>query len=160
MSRSLWLDVRGSIRFGSSTEQPSDQYTGRSRQGKGQNSRKDQTDQGEHPDPKKRIDNGVFLDDRSISIHTMKLVSREGLCIAEIVDPVAGVRRTIAEDVAATVQAVSVHARELDCEAPLQLLGRIARDGNDARWMREAFADGGSLADLVWQQGERFRGGG
>jgi carboxylate-amine ligase len=78
----------------------------------------------------------------------------------EVIDPAAGVRRTIAEDVAATLQAVAVHARELDCEAPLQLLGRIARDGNDARWMREAFADGGSLADLVWQQGERFRGGG
>ena len=78
----------------------------------------------------------------------------------EVIDPAAGVRRTIAEDVAATLQAVAVHARELDCEAPLQLLGRVARDGNDARWMREAFADGGSLADLVWQQGERFRGGG
>ena len=78
----------------------------------------------------------------------------------EVIDPAAGVRRTIAEDVAATLQAVSVHARELDCEAPLQLLARIARDGNDARWMREAFADGGSLADLVWQQGERFRGAG
>ena len=78
----------------------------------------------------------------------------------EVIDPAAGVRRTIAEDVAATLQAVSVHARELDCEAPLQLLGGIARDGNDARWMREAFADGGSLADLVWQQGERFRRGG
>ena len=78
----------------------------------------------------------------------------------EVIDPAAGVRRTIAEDIAATLQAVSVHARELDCEAPLQLLGGTARDGNDARWMREAFADGGSLADLVWQQGERFRRGG
>ena len=78
----------------------------------------------------------------------------------EVIDPAAGVRRTIAEDIAATLQAVSVHARELDCEAPLQVLGGIARDGNDARWMREAFADGGSLADLVWQQGERFRRGG
>jgi carboxylate-amine ligase len=77
----------------------------------------------------------------------------------EIVDPAAGVRRTIAEDVAATLQAVATHARELECEEPLQLLGRIAREGNDARWMREAFADAGSLADLVWQQGERFRAG-
>ena len=77
----------------------------------------------------------------------------------EVVDPAAGVRRTIAEDVAATLEAVAVHARELDCEAPLQLLGRIAREGNDARWMREAFADAGSLGDLVWQQGERFRAG-
>ena len=76
----------------------------------------------------------------------------------EIVDPVAGVRRSIAEDVAATLDAVAVHARELECEQPLQLIGRLAREGNDARWMRQAFADGGSLPDLVWLQGERFRG--
>ena len=78
----------------------------------------------------------------------------------EVVDPVAGVRRTIAEDVAATLEAVAVHARELDCEAPLALLGRVAREGNDARWMREAFADAESLPGLVWQQAERFRAGG
>ena len=77
----------------------------------------------------------------------------------EVVDPVAGVRRTIAEDVAATLEAVAVHARELDCEAPLALLGRIAQEGNDARWMREAFAGAESLPDLVWQQAERFRAG-
>jgi carboxylate-amine ligase len=59
-----------------------------------------------------------------------------------------------------TLQAVAMHARELECEEPLQLLGHIAREGNDARWMREAFADAGSLSDLVWQQGERFRAGG
>jgi len=76
----------------------------------------------------------------------------------EVVDPIAGVRRSIAEDVAATLEAVAVHARELECEEPLKLLGRIASEGNDARWMRQAFADGGSLPDLVWQQGERFRG--
>jgi carboxylate-amine ligase len=76
----------------------------------------------------------------------------------EVVDPIAGVRRSIAEDVAATLEAVEVHARELECAAPLKLLERTAREGNDARWMREAFADGGSLSDLVWLQGERFRG--
>jgi len=75
----------------------------------------------------------------------------------EIVDPVTGSRASIAEDLAATLDAVAVHARELDCEAPLAEIGRIAREGNDARWMRQAFADGGSLADLVWQQSERFR---
>ena len=77
----------------------------------------------------------------------------------EIVDPIAGVRRTIAEDVAATLESVAVHARELDCEAPLALLAGVARSGNDARWMRDAFADAGSLPDLVWQQAERFRTG-
>jgi len=77
----------------------------------------------------------------------------------EIVDPLGGVRRTIAEDVAATLEAVAVHARELHCEAPLALLASVARDGNDARWMRDAFADAGSLPDLVWQQAERFRSG-
>jgi carboxylate-amine ligase len=75
----------------------------------------------------------------------------------EIVDPLTASRASIAEDLAATLQAVAVHARELGCEAPLAEIGRIAREGNDARWMREAFADGGSLADLVWQQSERFR---
>ena len=77
----------------------------------------------------------------------------------EVVDPAAGLRRTIAEDVAATLKCVAVHARELDCEAPLAALAGVAGKGNDARWMRDAFADGGSLPDLVWQQAERFRNG-
>jgi hypothetical protein len=70
------------------------------------------------------------------------------------------VRRTIAEDVAATLQAVSVHARELDCEAPLQLLGASRATATMRAGCAKRFADGGSLADLVWQQGERFRRGG
>jgi len=78
----------------------------------------------------------------------------------EIVDPVTAARASIAEDLSATLQSLGVHARELDCEAPLAEIARIAREGNDARWMREAFADGGSLADLVWQQSERFRAAG
>jgi len=76
----------------------------------------------------------------------------------EVVDTASGVRRSILEDILVTLDAIDVHARELECEEPLERVARIAREGNDARWMREAFADGGSLPDLVWLQSRRFRG--
>ncbi|TAK46476.1 MAG: glutamate--cysteine ligase [Betaproteobacteria bacterium] len=75
----------------------------------------------------------------------------------EFVDPVAGTRRGIGEEVLATLEALAVHARELGSEAALGEIESIVRQGNDARWMRERFADSRSLPDLVWRQVERLR---
>ncbi|MGH8691059.1 MAG: YbdK family carboxylate-amine ligase [Burkholderiales bacterium] len=77
----------------------------------------------------------------------------------ELVDPAGGARRLISEDVLATLEALSVHARELESEAAMSTIGAIVHGGNDARWMREAFADSRSLPDLVWRQVERLREG-
>jgi carboxylate-amine ligase len=77
----------------------------------------------------------------------------------EVLDPVEGLRRPIAEDIRATLEALALHARELESEPALGEIESIVRQGNDARWMRERFADSGSLADLVWRQAERLRQG-
>jgi glutamate---cysteine ligase / carboxylate-amine ligase len=77
----------------------------------------------------------------------------------EMVDPQGAERRSIADDVRATLEALAVHARELDSEAALREIAEVVQQGNDARWMRERFADSRSLADLVWRQVERLRPG-
>jgi len=75
----------------------------------------------------------------------------------EIIDAEAGARRSIADEVKTTLDALAVHARELDSEAALRDIAGIVRDGNDARWMREQFELSGSLPDLVWRQAARLR---
>jgi carboxylate-amine ligase len=77
----------------------------------------------------------------------------------EFVDPVARTRRTIREEVTATLEALSVHARELESEPALAEIAAVVREGNDARWMREQFSGSRSLPDLVWRQVERMRAG-
>jgi carboxylate-amine ligase len=77
----------------------------------------------------------------------------------ELVDPIGGTRRPIGEGVAATLGLVAVHARELEAEAALEEIGAALREGNDARWMRERYAESRSLLDLVWRQVERLREG-
>jgi glutamate---cysteine ligase / carboxylate-amine ligase len=77
----------------------------------------------------------------------------------EYVDPVAGTRRSIAEEIGGTLAALEVHAAELESGAALQEIEAIVRQGNDARWMRERYAESGSLPDLVWRQVERLRAG-
>jgi len=75
----------------------------------------------------------------------------------EFIDPEAGTRRSLADEVMLTLGALAVHARELDSEAALRDIEGIVRGGNDARWMREQYGRSGSLSDLVWRQVERLR---
>ena len=75
----------------------------------------------------------------------------------ELVDPLAEQRCPIHADIAATLKVLAVHARELQAEEGLALVELIARRGNDAKWMRQAYMESGSLPDLVWRQVERFR---
>jgi carboxylate-amine ligase len=77
----------------------------------------------------------------------------------EYIEPAEGTRRSIAEEIAATLEPLGVHARELGAEAALEEIAAVVRQGNDARWMRERYADSQSLADLVWRQVERMREG-
>ncbi|HEX9614778.1 MAG TPA: YbdK family carboxylate-amine ligase, partial [Bacteroidota bacterium] len=75
----------------------------------------------------------------------------------DIVDVLQGTRRTIGEDILATIDSLGEHTA--GNEAALDEIGAIVRGGNEARWMREQFAVNHSLPDLVWRQAEQFRSG-
>jgi carboxylate-amine ligase len=77
----------------------------------------------------------------------------------EMVGPEGGARRSISEDVRATLEQLAAQAGPPGAEAALHEVGAILKRGNDARWMRESFAESRSLADLVWRQVERLRQG-
>jgi carboxylate-amine ligase len=77
----------------------------------------------------------------------------------ELIDPVTRAKRSIGEDIAATLETAAVHARELEGEDGLAVLAECVRGaGNDARWMRETYARSESLPDLVYRQAQRWRG--
>lgn len=79
----------------------------------------------------------------------------------EFADPHTQEKRSLREDIVATLEALAVHAHELDAEAGLEEIADCVRNGgNDARWMREVYAKSHSLPDLVWRQAERWRGEG
>ncbi len=78
----------------------------------------------------------------------------------DFVDPQTHVHRSIREDVIATVGMVSAHARALQAEEPIAAIERWARERiNDARWLRERYAESQSFEDLVWHQASRWRDG-
>jgi glutamate---cysteine ligase / carboxylate-amine ligase len=79
----------------------------------------------------------------------------------EFADPHTQEKRSLREDILATLGALAVHARELDAEEGLEnISGCVRTSGNDARWMREIYSKSQSLPDLVWHQAERWRGTG
>jgi carboxylate-amine ligase len=68
----------------------------------------------------------------------------------ELVEPYAGVKKRIGEDILETLDLLAPHARRLDCAEPLALLAAAVRaDQSDAGWLRERHALRGSLADVV-----------
>jgi carboxylate-amine ligase len=76
----------------------------------------------------------------------------------ELVDPHTLLKRSIAEDVIETRDAIAVHAREVEAEEGLQALAAMVHGGgNDARWLREAYAASRSLPDVVYRQTLRWR---
>jgi glutamate---cysteine ligase / carboxylate-amine ligase len=80
----------------------------------------------------------------------------EGLMI----DPLSHEHVPIHEDIVATCEQLAVDGQELQSSAALDQVARWARDrDNDARWMRERYAETESLADLMWKQSQRWRAG-
>jgi carboxylate-amine ligase len=80
----------------------------------------------------------------------------EGLMI----DPLSREHVPIHEDIASTCEQLAVDGQELQSSAALDLVARWARErDNDARWMREQFAETESLADLMWKQSRYWRTG-
>jgi carboxylate-amine ligase len=76
----------------------------------------------------------------------------------DLIDPRTGSRRPISEDLLESLDRTADCARELSAEqAWRELRNLVVSEGNDARWMRETYAQHQSMADLVWQQAERWR---
>jgi glutamate---cysteine ligase / carboxylate-amine ligase len=80
----------------------------------------------------------------------------EGLMI----DPLSREHVPIHEDIVSICGELSVDAQELQSSSAIDLVARWARQhDNDARWMREQFAETESLADLMWKQSRYLRVG-
>jgi carboxylate-amine ligase len=75
----------------------------------------------------------------------------------EIVDPITRERRSLSDDVRATLEAITPHARPEDNEAWRELQSCLD-SGNDAAWLRARYAESGSLGVVVGVQAERFAG--
>ncbi len=76
----------------------------------------------------------------------------------EVVDILEGTRRTIHEDLLATLAILTARAAEPEERSVLESIAAVARDGNDARWMRERYVLTSSFSDLMERQAGRFRG--
>ena len=77
----------------------------------------------------------------------------------ELVEPYAGVKKRIGDDILDTIALVEPHARRLDCGDALGMLAAMVRgDASDASWLRARHAARGALADVVrdacarWEQ--------
>jgi len=78
----------------------------------------------------------------------------------EMVEPYAGVKRRIGDDILETLSMVESHARRLDCGAALDALAAAVRaDDSDAKWLRERHAARGALPDVVRDACERWEKG-
>ncbi len=77
----------------------------------------------------------------------------EGVCI----NPQTGERRTIAEDILATLDVLAPHAEALGSTEALKQVGDIARGSNDATWLRGVFDKEKSLHEAVRQQCIQWR---
>jgi carboxylate-amine ligase len=75
------------------------------------------------------------------------------------IDPVSHPHQTIAESILQTVKAIARHGEKLGGgEAIDRLAHSAARGHNDARWLRDTLAEGGSLSDTVRLQSELWMG--
>ena len=77
----------------------------------------------------------------------------------EMIDPYAGAKRRIGDDILEALALVEPHARRLDCGEPLAALAAAVRaDDSDASWLRARHAERGALSDVVrdactrWEQ--------
>jgi carboxylate-amine ligase len=77
----------------------------------------------------------------------------------QLIDGATGAVRAVHEAVLSTVTAVRPFAQELGSLDALDEIERWVRaDGNDARWQRQTYQRHHSMAELVLQSAERWRG--
>jgi carboxylate-amine ligase len=78
---------------------------------------------------------------------------------AGFIDAYSRERRSLREDIAATLQALSPHAKALESGAAMAQIGRIVESGqNDSGWLRGTFAKTKSLGDVVRLQSGLWAG--
>ena len=78
--------------------------------------------------------------------------------LGEVVDILEDTRRPIHEDLLATLAILTARATDPKERSVLESIAAVARDGNDARWMREQYALTESFSGLMEEQAGRFRG--
>jgi carboxylate-amine ligase len=74
-----------------------------------------------------------------------------------LVNPQTSQRRTIGEDILATLDALAPHAEALGSADALAIVEQIARGENDATWLRNVFGREKSLHEVVRQQTRQWR---
>jgi carboxylate-amine ligase len=83
---------------------------------------------------------------------------RHGLA-GTLVDATSGSQATLGDDLRATLGRLAPHADVLGCAAALAALRSVVdTGGNDAAWLRQRYAESGTLPDVVRQQAARFMG--
>jgi carboxylate-amine ligase len=77
-----------------------------------------------------------------------------------LVDPYSRTRRSIRDDILATLEQIKPHWRTLECQPAIDDIAAVARSGrNDAAWMRALTAKTGSLANAMRQSAELWAKG-
>jgi carboxylate-amine ligase len=105
----------------------------------------------ERPRPPART---VYL----VNSHNRFEASRYGLR-GEVVEPYAGVKKRIGDDILETLEVLAPHARRLGCAEPLaELAAAVRAEDTDAAWLRARHAARGSLADVVRDACTRWEG--
>jgi carboxylate-amine ligase len=69
-----------------------------------------------------------------------------------LIDATSGRSRPLGDDLRETLQVLAPHARALDSQDAFAALAAAIDDGNDAAWLRRAFAETGTLTDVVRRQ--------
>ena len=71
-----------------------------------------------------------------------------------LIDAATGRARPLADDLRDTLEALAPHAQMLDSQAALAALSELIERGNHAAWLRRAFAETGTLTDVVRRQSD------
>ena len=71
-----------------------------------------------------------------------------------VIDATTGRTRSLADDLRETLQTLAPHAQMLDSQPALAALAETIDRGNHAAWLRRAFAETGTLPDVVRRQSE------
>jgi len=71
-----------------------------------------------------------------------------------LIDVATGRARLLADDLRDTLETLAPHARMLESEAALAALSELVERGNHAAWLRRAFAETGTLTDVVRRQSD------
>jgi glutamate---cysteine ligase / carboxylate-amine ligase len=71
-----------------------------------------------------------------------------------LIDAATGRARLLADDLRETLRVIEPHARMLDSQDAFAALAECVDQGNHATWLRHAFAEAGTLPDVVRGQAE------